>query len=365
MRSVRVGLGERAYEVAIGTGLLPHPEGTGAAVRGVPGRGVFLVSDRTVWPLYGAALEGGLRSLGARVLGRALLEPGEAHKDLASLSHLWDALVEARVERGDALIALGGGVVGDLAGFAAATYRRGIDFYQVPTTLLAMVDSSVGGKTGIDHPRGKNLLGAFHQPRGVLADLTTLATLPRREVLSGLAEVLKAALLGDRELFDLLETRGPKLLEDPEALEHVVARAVALKARIVEADERESGARALLNLGHTLGHAVETAAGYGTYTHGEAVALGLAFAARLSRETGRLADADAERVLRVLKNWGYPLTTPAADAEKVFQALQFDKKSAGGHPLWVLLRGIGEAEWGVRVPPEILERLLREDQVDP
>lgn len=365
MRSVRVALGERTYQVAIGTGLLLRPEGAGAAAQGLRGRGVFLVSDRTVWPLHGEALEDGLASLGARVLGRALLQPGEAHKDLASLSGLWDALVEARVERGDALVALGGGVVGDVAGFAAATYRRGIDVFQVPTTLLAMVDSSVGGKTGIDHPRGKNLLGAFHQPRGVLADLATLGTLPRREVLSGLAEVLKAALLGDRELLGFLEARGPKLLEDPEALEDAVARAVALKARIVEGDEREAGARALLNLGHTLGHAVETAAGYGTYTHGEAVAVGLAFVARLSRETGRLADSDAQRVLRVLKNWGYALTTPAALAEKVMQALRFDKKSAGGEPLWVLLRGIGEAEWGARVPPEILERLLREDQVNP
>lgn len=365
MRTVGIALGERAYHVAIGAGLLAHPERAEGAAAGLRGRRVFLASDRTVWPLHGAALEAGLGRSGARVLGRWLLEPGEAHKDLASLSGLWDALVEARVERGDALVALGGGVVGDVAGFAAATYLRGIDFFQVPTTLLAMVDSSVGGKTGIDHPRGKNLLGAFHQPRGVLADLGTLGTLPRREVLSGLAEVLKAALLGDAQLFDLLEGRGPELLDDPEALEDVVTRAVAFKARIVESDERESGARALLNLGHTLGHAVEAASGFGTYTHGEAVALGLAFAARLSRETGRLGAQETRRVLRVLKNWGYALTTPADDAEKVTQALRFDKKSSGGTPLWVLLRSIGEAEWGVNVPPEILERLLREDQVDP
>jgi len=362
VRAVRVPLGERAYEVAIGTGLLGQLERAGLAAQDLRGRGVFLVSDRNVWPLHGATLERGLHTLGARVLGLALLEPGEAHKDLASLSALWEALADAGVERSAALVALGGGVVGDVAGFAAATWLRGIEFVQVPTTLLAMVDSSVGGKTAIDHPRGKNLLGAFHQPRGVVADLEALRTLPRREVLSGLAEVVKAALLGDPELFALLEERGPALVEDSVSLEEAVARAVALKARIVGEDEREGGARALLNLGHTLGHAVEAAAGFGTFTHGEAVALGIGFAARLSREVGLLEPGDAERIAGLLRKWGYPLRAQGVSVEKILDALRFDKKNRNGAPRWVLLRGIGRGEWGHAVPPDVIRRQLTEVQ---
>ncbi|MDW7709590.1 MAG: 3-dehydroquinate synthase [Deferrisomatales bacterium] len=360
MRTVRVALGERTYEVAVGTGLLGNPAAAGDVAQPLRRRRIFLVSDRTVWPLHGAALEGGLAGLGARVLGRGHLEPGEAHKDLAAMATLWDAMVAAGLERSDLLVALGGGVVGDVAGFAAATYLRGIDFVQVPTTVLAMVDSSVGGKTGIDHPRGKNLLGAFHQPRGVLADLDTLRTLPRREVLSGLAEAVKAALLADPELFDLLEARGPGILEDTEALESVIARTVAIKARLVEADEREGGARALLNLGHTLGHAVEVAAGYGTFTHGEAVALGMGFAARLSRRLGLLSETDERRILGLLEKWGYPLRAPGVRAEKILDALRADKKTRGGVPRWVLPEAVGRARWGVTVAPEHIERLLQE-----
>jgi len=264
VRRVTVGLGNRAYEVAVGRGLLRAPGKAGGAAAALRGRRVFLAADRAVWALYGEALREGVGSLGAQILGHACTEPGEANKNLPALSRLWDGLVDAGVERQDAVVALGGGVLGDVAGFAAATYLRGVEIVQVPTTLLAMVDSSVGGKTGIDHPRGKNLLGAFHQPRGVLADLEVLGTLPRREVLSGLAEVLKAALLADPGLFGLLEERGPALTEEPDLLEEAVARAVAVKARVVGDDEREAGPRALLNLGHTLGHAVEAAAGYGT-----------------------------------------------------------------------------------------------------
>ncbi len=362
MKTVPVRLAERTYEVAIGGGLLGNLAAAGGAAQALTGRGVFLVSDRTVWVLHGAALEEGLSGLGARRLGLALLEPGEAHKNLAALSALWDALVVAGVERSDLLVGLGGGVVGDVGGFAAATYLRGIDFVQVPTTVLAMVDSSVGGKTGIDHPRGKNLLGAFHQPCGVLADLDTLQTLPRREVLSGLAEVVKAALVADSELFGLLEARGPELLEDPEVLEAVVERAVAIKARIVESDERESGARSLLNLGHTLGHAVEAAAGYGTFTHGEAVALGIGFAARLSRGLGLLSANDEGRILGLLEKWGYPLRMPGVRAEKILDALRADKKNRGGEPRWVLPEGVGRARWGVPVKAEHVERLLGENE---
>jgi 3-dehydroquinate synthase len=326
------------------------------------GRRVFLVSDRTVWALYGDALLAGMDELGAQVLGRVCTEPGEAHKNLASLGRVWDSLIDGGVERGDALVALGGGVVGDVAGFAAATYLRGIDLVQVPTTLLAMVDSSVGGKAGIDHPRGKNLLGAFHQPRGVLADLETLGSLPRREVLSGLAEVLKAAILADAELFRLLEEQGPGLVEDPSLLEEAVARAVAIKARVVEADEREAGARALLNLGHTLGHAVEVVTGYGTWSHGEAVAMGIAFAGRLSEKLGLLGTSEAKRIRALVEKWGYPLTATGIGAEKIIDALRFDKKSVGGAPLWVLPEGIGKARWGVRVDAGTIANVLREAQ---
>ena len=364
MRRIPVRLGGRSYEVIVGRGFLSDL-GRLKALRGIwGGRKVFIASDRTVWELYGAALVEGLRSAGAEPAGRVALEPGEAHKDLNSARAVWDAMVEAGVERRGCLAALGGGVVGDVAGFAAATYYRGIDFFQVPTTLLAAVDSSVGGKTGVDHPRGKNLIGAFHQPQGVAADLETLATLPGREVRSGFAEVIKAGLLGDPDLFALLEEQGPGIGRDLDALEEAVARAVAFKARIVEADEREGGARAQLNLGHTLGHAVEKAAGYGSYTHGEAVALGIAFAARLSRELGVLGPGPAERIVRLIEGWGFPLTVPGVAAEKILEALRFDKKSEGGTPRWVLLRGVGEAEWGVRVPTETVRALLQRYQGD-
>lgn len=358
-------LGGRSYEVAVGRGLLENPGRAGEAARALRGRRVFLLSDRTVWGLYGQRAAEGLVSVGARVAGRFLVEPGERHKDLRSLEAVWDALVDAGVERGDGAVALGGGVVGDLAGFAAATYRRGIDLVQLPTTLLAMVDSSVGGKTAVDHPRGKNLIGAFHQPRGVVADLDTLASLPSREVRSGFAEVLKAALLADPELFERLEALGPGAAEDPEVLEEVVARAVAIKARLVEADETETGSRALLNLGHTLGHAVEVAGGYGVRTHGEAVAMGIGFAASLSQELGLLPAEEAGRIRAVLEKWGFPLRAGGIGAEKILDALRFDKKNVGGAPRWVLLEGIGKPRWGVAVDPETIERLVVEVQESP
>ncbi len=365
MRHVTVGLAGRSYEVVVGRGLLADPGRAGGAADALGDRRVFLASDRTVWGLYGQVFSAGLGHLGARIAGHWLMDPGEAHKEFRSLQSLWDALVDARVERGDCLVALGGGVVGDLAGFAAATYRRGVDVVQVPTTLLAMVDSSVGGKTAVDHPRGKNLIGAFHQPRGVVADLDTLRSLPGREVLSGFAEVLKASLLADPDLFARLEAVGPALIGDPEGLEDAVARAVTIKARIVEADETETGARALLNLGHTLGHAVEAASGYGVYAHGEAVALGIGFTARLSQELGFLPPADAKRIRTVLEKWGYPLRAEGVDAEKILNALRFDKKNLAGVPRWVLLEGIGSPRWGVEVDSDIVERLLVEVQKSP
>jgi 3-dehydroquinate synthase len=228
-----------------------------------------------------------------------------------------------------------------------------------------MVDSSVGGKTGVDHPRGKNLIGAFHQPRVVIADLDFLGTLPRREAVSGFAEVIKAALLGDPVLFDAIEKRGPEVLEQPVELEEAIGRAVALKAHMVERDETEAGPRALLNLGHTLGHAVEVAAGYGTVSHGEAVAFGMAFAARLSAKLGLLGVGEQDRILKLLGNWGYPLRVEGVSSEKILEALRHDKKSREGTPRWVVLRGIGEAEWGREVPAAEIRTLLEEVQESP
>ncbi|MDF1553039.1 MAG: 3-dehydroquinate synthase [Deferrisomatales bacterium] len=355
-----VNLGERSYPVVIGSGLLqrlPQVDGIAGLLRG---RRVFVATDETVGGLHGAALGEGLAEAGAKTIGRHAMAPGEAHKHLGSLAGYWDALLTAGVERGDLLVAFGGGVVGDVAGFAAATCLRGIDVLQVPTTLLAMVDSSVGGKTGIDHERGKNLIGAFHQPAGVVADLELLGTLSRRELLSGAAEMIKAAILGDPALFDLLEQAGSALLDDPTALAGAVQRAVALKARVVEGDERESGQRALLNLGHTAGHAVEVCAGYGNITHGEAVAMGIGFAAALSERLGRCPGGVARRVANLLEKFGYPLRGRGLPAEKVWEALRHDKKTRGGVPKWVLIRDIGEAEWGVEVPDEVVADLLSE-----
>lgn len=359
MRRVPVRLGARSYEVLVGRGLLARLEVLAPILAG---RRVLVASDDVVWPLYGPALEEALAAIGVVVGGRVTVPAGEVHKTLASVELFWQGLLEAGIERRGAVVALGGGVVGDVAGFAAATYLRGVDVVQVPTTLLAMVDSSVGGKTGIDLPAGKNLVGAFHQPRAVVADLATLTTLPRREVLSGLAEVIKAALVGDAELFGVLEARGPGMIDDPDALEEAVSRAVALKARVVEADEKEGGARALLNLGHTLGHAVEAAAGYGAWTHGEAVALGIGFSARLSRHLGLLSASDEARLRGFLGDWGYPQRAEGLGVGEVLARLGVDKKSEGGAPRWVVLRAIGTAEWGVRVPPSVIETLLSEVQ---
>lgn len=360
MRELTVQLGTRAYAVKIGNNMLGALSSDCVVSEILGDRKLFLVSDEAVWSLYGATLEKGLS--GRNIVGRALIKPGEANKNLDSLKSVWDSMVDSEVGREGCVIAFGGGVVGDLAGFAAASYQRGIDFIQVPTTILAMVDSSVGGKTGIDHPRGKNLIGAFHQPKAVAIDLDVLATLPEREILSGLAEVIKAGLIGDPELFDLLAKHGPEIVSDAETMAEAISRSLELKARVVEQDEREGGARALLNLGHTLGHAVEAATGYDVYTHGEAVAIGLVFIVRLSAKLGMLNGEEAEKILTMLKHWGYPLRASGVDVEKILEGFKFDKKNKNGVPMWVLLRGIGQAEYGIAVEEGIVRGLLRQTQ---
>lgn len=358
MRVVEVVVPGGSYKVSIGGGLLGRLKELPDVASLLAGRNVAVVSDETVHGLHGGALSDGLAAAGARVIAKAILKPGEENKNIAGVSAIWDALVEGNAERSDLVVAFGGGVVGDMAGFAAATYLRGVEFMQVPTTLLAMVDSSVGGKTGVDHPKGKNLIGAFHQPKAVVADTDLLATLPRREALSGLAEAIKAAVLADPVLFGLLEREGPEIAGGGEALEEALERSVAVKADVVARDEREGGPRALLNLGHTLGHAVEAACGFAGIAHGEAVALGMLFAVRLSKALGRIESAEAERVERLLNSWGYPKRAEGLGSEEIKRAFAFDKKKASGKVRWVLPTGMGRAEWGVTVDEATIDALL-------
>lgn len=358
MRTIQIPLQKNPYNIYIGTGLLDRPlqmEGLAAALNG---RRTLIVSDETVYALHGEKVGKVLREVGCEVLGVSLFEAGEPSKRISVLEGIWDDMVRAPLDRKSMVFALGGGVVGDMAGFAAATFMRGIDFIQIPTTLLAMVDSSVGGKTGVDHPLGKNLIGAFHQPRAVVIDLKFFETLPEREVLSGFAEVVKAAILGDEELFYILEREGPGLIKDPELLEVVVSRAVSVKAKVVAEDEFEGGKRALLNLGHTLGHAVETVAGYGAYTHGEAVAMGLYFAVALSRAKGLIDELSASRIENLLLKWGYKNAPEELSGAEIIAAMKHDKKSSGGSVKWVLPLGIGDARWGLEVEEALIDAQL-------
>ena len=333
---LRIDLGERSYPILIGAGLL---DDAGLLARHVPARDVLIVTNETVGPLYLAHLERGLA--GKRVRSVALPD-GEQHKNLAVLGRVFDALVDARLNRDACVVALGGGVVGDMAGFAAACYQRGVDFVQVPTTLLAQVDSSVGGKTGVNHPGGKNLIGAFHQPRAVIADIGTLRTLPPRELRAGIAEVIKYGLVTDLDFLAWIEDHVERLLAlDVDALAVAVRRSCEIKARIVAADEREQGARALLNLGHTFGHAIENASGYGEWLHGEAVAMGMLLAADLSQRLGYLTAADVVRVRDVLRRSELPLTAPPIGAARALELMGMDKKVLAGRIRLVLLRQLG------------------------
>ena len=352
--TVPVGLGERAYEVRIGEGLL---DGAGEQLKPFLKRArVAVVSDETVWGLHGARLSVALASAGIAA-EPLIIPPGEQTKSFAGLADVSDRLLALELDRGDLIIAFGGGVVGDLTGFAAAVYKRGIDFIQIPTTLLAQVDSSVGGKTAIDTPRGKNLVGAFHQPRLVLADLSVLASLPARELRAGYAEVIKYGLLGDLAFFEWLEANAAAVLAgEPPALAHAVARSVAMKAEIVAEDEREQGRRALLNLGHTFGHALEAETGFGAaLLHGEAVAVGMALAFRFSAALGYAPGQDAERAARAIAAAGLPtrladLSGHPFNADRLITHMAQDKKAEGGRLTFILARAIGEAFVAKEVP---------------
>jgi 3-dehydroquinate synthase len=346
-RTVSVGLGERAYDVLVGEGLI---EAAGRLIAPFQSRGrTAVVSDETVWGLHGQRLTAALAAAGVEALP-VVAPPGEQTKSFAGLADVSDRLLALELDRGDLVTAFGGGVVGDLAGFAAAIYKRGIDFVQIPTTLLAQVDSSVGGKTAIDTPRGKNLVGAFHQPRLVLADLSVLSTLPPREMRAGYAEVIKYGLLGDRGFFEWLEAHGPAVVaRETDALAHAVARSVEMKAEIVAEDERERGRRALLNLGHTFAHALEAETGYGdALSHGEAVACGMALAFRFSAAQGLATGQDAGRAAAAIAAVGLPTRLEEVaghpfDADRLLAHMAQDKKAEAGRLTFILARGLGEA----------------------
>ncbi|HKJ94457.1 MAG TPA: 3-dehydroquinate synthase [Gammaproteobacteria bacterium] len=351
--ALHVDLGERSYPIYIGQGLI------GAAqplARHLAGTQVLVVTNETVAPLH---LDTLLSGLGDHPVETVVLPDGERYKTLETVNRIYDRLLESRFNRSCTIVALGGGVVGDMAGFAAATYQRGVAFIQVPTTLLALVDSSVGGKTGVNHPLGKNMIGAFHQPRCVIADTTLLATLPDRELRAGIAEIIKYGLLGDYAFFQWLEKHlGELLARERLALNNVIEQSCRDKAHIVAADERESGQRALLNLGHTFGHAIETAMGYGTWLHGEAVAAGMCMAARVSWEAGWMNASALARVEALIQAAGLPTEPPPIAPERFIELMSVDKKAHEGRLRLVLMEGIGNALVTDAFPPEALERTL-------
>ena len=355
MQTLRVELGERAYAIHIGEGLLFSAE---LILPQLDLPRVAIVTNTTVAALYLEHLAGALRVRGVDVIS-IVLDDGERYKDWATLNRIYDALLERRCDRKTTLIALGGGVVGDLAGFAAASFMRGIPLIQVPTTLLAQVDSAIGGKTGINHPRGKNMIGAFYQPRLVLADTAVLETLPPRELSAGMAEVIKHGLIRDGAFFAWLEQNMEKLLAcDQDALAHVVRRCCEIKAAVVAEDERETGVRALLNFGHTFGHAIESGLGYGKWLHGEAVAAGMVMAADLSRRMGLIARADVVRIIALLKRARLPTAPPDIAPERLLKLMGVDKKAEGGRVRFVLLDGIGAASIRADVPDVPLQQAL-------
>jgi 3-dehydroquinate synthase len=341
MKTLHVDLASRSYPIYIGTNLLeqaalfePHLKSSTT---------VFIVSNTTVAPLYAKTLMNTLSQLGKTV--RLLeLPDGESFKDWQHLQLIFDELLAHGADRQSMIIALGGGVVGDMAGFGAASFMRGIRFIQVPTTLLAQVDSSVGGKTGINHPLGKNMIGAFHQPVAVIADLNTLRTLPPRELSAGLAEVIKHGAIADADFLDWIEANTGALLAcDTDAMAHAVLRSCEIKSAVVSADEREGGIRATLNFGHTFGHAIESGLGYGEWLHGEAVGCGMVMAADLSARLGQISKMDAERLKRIIASMHLPIAPPKLGSQRFMELMQVDKKTEAGQIRYITLGSIGAA----------------------
>jgi 3-dehydroquinate synthase len=359
VRTLTVALGARSYPIHVGAGLLQR---TGKLLSPLVSRRATVVTNPVVAQHHLGPLQASL-SASAIDTEVIVVPDGETHKDWATLYAIHTRLLELSAERATALIALGGGVIGDLAGFAAATYQRGIPLIQIPTTLLAQVDSSVGGKTAVNHPLGKNMIGAFYQPRAVISDTATLSTLPDREYRAGIAEVIKYGAIRDLALFEWLEGNMERLLaRDPEAVAHAVLESCRIKAEIVAADERETGERVLLNFGHTFGHAIETATGYGAWLHGEAVAVGMALAARLSQRASGLSQREARRIERLLKRAGLPVHPPHIDAGRWLELMGRDKKVDAGELRFVLLAalGSGQVRTGV-VLGQVAEALTPDD----
>jgi len=354
MTILTMALGERSYPIYISERLLDDPS---LIRQHIQGNSVVVVSNTTVAPLYLESVQSALDGLRHDAI---ILPDGEAYKTLDSLNQIYTRLLEARFDRNTTLIALGGGVIGDITGYAAASYQRGVPFIQVPTTLLSQVDSSVGGKTGINHPLGKNMIGAFYQPQAVIIDISTLSTLPDRELSAGIAEVIKYGILGDAAFFTWLEQNMDKLLSrDAETLSYAIARSCQDKADIVAADEREKGQRALLNLGHTFGHAIETGMGYGVWLHGEAVACGMVMAAQLSQRQGWIDQESVERIRTLINRANLPTQAPEEiTSEQFMNLMAVDKKVIDGQLRLVLLKSIGEAIVTDQFDPDALSNIL-------
>jgi 3-dehydroquinate synthase len=355
IEQIGIELGERSYPILIGPGLLQD----GSLLQShIKARDVLVVTNETIAPLY---LQTVTQALGDRRISSVILSDGEEYKTLESYARILDALIQARMNRDAAVIALGGGVVGDMAGFAAASYQRGIDYIQIPTTLLAQVDSSVGGKTAVNHPQAKNMIGAFYQPRCVIADTATLSTLPDREYRAGIAEVVKYGLIYDAAFFDWLESNVDALAaREDAAVMHAIKRSCEIKAEVVGVDEREHGLRAILNLGHTFGHAIETAMGYGTWLHGEAVAAGMVMAADMSARLGWLPSADRDRAGQLLTRFGLPIEAPRIGAARGRELMGMDKKVLDRKLRLVLLRKLGQADIVGDYPADALDATLQQ-----
>lgn len=337
---LQVDLGERAYPITIGQSLLEDAE---LVARHIPGRRAAIVTNTTVAPLYLERLSSSLKVAGKQVTP-IILPDGEEEKNWENLMRIFDVLLSEKCDRKTTLVALGGGVIGDMTGFAAATYMRGVPFVQVPTTLLAQVDSSVGGKTGINHPLGKNMIGAFYQPQAVIADTLTLNTLPPQELSAGLAEVIKHGAIIDAEFFRWIEANIGKLLaRDAAALAHAIKRSCEIKADVVRQDEREGGLRAILNFGHTFGHAIEAGLGFGTWLHGEAVGCGMVMAAELSQRLGYIDGPTKARITALVKAAGLPTVAPDLGMDRWIELMQVDKKNEAGQIKFILLKPLGAA----------------------
>jgi 3-dehydroquinate synthase len=355
LKTLQVHLGDRSYPIYLGQDLLDNSE---LFAKHVTGRLSVIITNLTIQPLFAHRVEASLKKIGQQVVS-IVLPDGESHKNWETLQIIFDGLLKSSADRQTTIFALGGGVIGDMAGFAAATYMRGIRFVQIPTTLLSQVDSSVGGKTGINHPLGKNMIGAFHQPVAVIADLKTLLSLPPKELAAGLAEVIKHGAIADIQFLNWIENHACELnAYDLIALEHAVERSCEIKAQVVALDERESGLRAHLNFGHTFGHAIEAGMGYGEWLHGEAVGCGMSIAAELSTQLGYLSQEDLVRFKKIIQMLHLPITPPKWGADQYLKLMSHDKKAQAGSIQYILLKSLGQAAIE-KVPDEQVRKVLQ------